>query len=101
MRLKKKFYLALSVLALVPTVTFFYAQALMENLLVAQKEGLLLTAKALSVAISDRPVIFTSDVVTPFAPDLASHIAINQLSLKPEIDGKLDEWDDFDGQSLL
>ena len=100
MRLKKKFYLALSVLALVPTVTFFYAQALMENLLVAQKEGLLLTAKALSVAISDRPVIFTSDVVTPFAPDLASHIAINQLSLKPEIDGKLDEWDDFDGQSL-
>ena len=79
MRLKTKFILVLSVLFLVPLLSVYYAQALMEKMLEAQEESVLATARALSTAISDRPSIFTSNVVTPFAPDAARHIEIGQL----------------------
>ena len=99
MRLKTKFILVLSVLFLVPLFSVYYAQALMEKMLEAQEESVLATARALSTAISDRPSIFTSNVVTPFAPDAARHIEIGQLPGKPEVDGKIDDWQDLMVQS--
>ena len=99
MRLKTKFILVLSVLFLVPLLSVYYAQALMEKMLEAQEESVLATARALSTAISDRPSIFTSNVVTPFAPDAARHIEIGQLPGKPEVDGKIDDWQDLMVQS--
>ncbi|MDC1311896.1 ATP-binding protein [Burkholderiales bacterium] len=100
MRLKTKFYLVLSVLALVPMLSVYYAQALMEQMLDAQEDGVLTTARALSTALSDRPAIFTSDVVTPFAPDMASHIEIDPLPGRPEIDGNINDWEDYTAQSV-
>ena len=99
MRLKTKFILVLSVLFLVPLLSVYYAQALMEKMLEAQEESVLATARALSTAISDRPSIFTSNVVTPFAPDATRHIEIGQLPGKPEVDGKIDDWQDLMVQS--
>jgi len=100
MRLKTKFYLVLSVLALVPMLSVYYAQALMEQMLDTQEDGVLNTARALSIALSDRPSIFTSDVVTPFAPDVVSHIEIGPLAGRPEIDGNIDDWEEYMVQSV-
>jgi dedicated sortase system histidine kinase len=99
MRLKTKFNLALLVLALVPLLSVFFAQALMERMLEAQKESVLTTARALSIAYADRPAIFTSDAMTPFAPDVTSHIEITPLPGPPEIDGKIEEWENYMVQS--
>ena len=100
MRLKTKLYLVLSVLALVPMLSVYYAQALMEQMLGAQQEGVFTTARALSTAFSDRPAIFTSGVVTPFAPDVTSHIEISPLPGRPEIDGNIDDWAEYTVQSV-
>ena len=67
----------------------------MEKMLEAQEESVLATARAVSTAISDRPIIFTSNVVTPFALDAGRHIEISQLPGKPEVDGKIDDWQDL------
>ena len=100
MRLKIKFNLALLVLALVPLLSIFFAQALMERMLETQKESVLTTARALSLAYADRPEIFTSDAVTPFAPDVTSRIEITPLSGQPEIDGRIDDWESYMVQSV-
>ena len=96
MSLKNKLILIFSGFLLVPVFGFYYAQGLTEKMLEIQQESVSITSRALSTALSDRPTIFTNNVVMPFSPDAGSHITIPELADQPKINGKIDDWDLLD-----
>lgn len=93
MGLRLKLLLAASVLLLIPLLGFLYVRELEHLLLKVQEQGLVSTARAVGTALNDRPSLFRSGEVYPFALAQESDLKIDNLPAAVTVDGVADDWD--------
>ena len=90
--LRLKLLLAASILLLIPLLGFFYVRALEDLLLKVQEQGVISTARAVGTALNDRPSLFRSGEVYPFALAQESDLKIDNLPMPVTVDGLADDW---------
>lgn len=90
--LRGKLLFAASILLIIPLLGFRYVRELEELLLNVQEQGLASTARAIATALNDRPSVFLSGEVYPFALALDRDLKIENLSVPMRIDGLADDW---------
>ena len=90
--LRLKLLLAASILLLIPLLGFFYVRALEDLLLKVQEQGVISTARAVGTALNDRPSLFRSGEVYPFALAQESDLKIDNLPVPVTVDGLADDW---------
>ena len=91
--LRLKLLLAASVLLLIPLLGFLYVRELEHLLLRVQEQGLVSTARAVGTALNDRPSLFRSGEVYPFALSQESDLKIDNLSMAMAVDGLDNDWE--------
>src|SRR5262245_14436545 len=91
--LRLKLLLAASILLLIPLLGFLYVRELEHLLLRVQEQGLVSTARAVGTALNDRPSLFRSGEVYPFALAVNSDLAVENLPAAVIVDGLDDDWD--------
>jgi len=90
--LRLQLLLAASILLLIPLLGFFYVRALEDLLLKVQEQGVISTARAVGTALNDRPSLFRSGEVYPFALAQGSDLKIDNLPMPITVDGLADDW---------
>ena len=90
--LRLKLLLAASILLLIPLLGFFYVRALEDLLLKVQEQGVISTARAVGTALNDRPSLFRSGEVYPFALAQGNDLTIDNLPMPVTVDGLADDW---------
>jgi dedicated sortase system histidine kinase len=91
--LRLKLLLAASILLLIPLLGFLYVRELENLLLRVQEQGIASTARAVGTALNDRPSLFLSGEVYPFALARESDLRIDNLPSAITVDGSADDWD--------
>ena len=91
--LRLKLLLAASILLLIPLLGFLYVRELEHLLLKVQEQGVVSTARAVGTALNDRPSLFRSGEVYPFALAQDSDLKIDNLPAAIAIDGQTEDWD--------
>ena len=92
--LRLKLLLAASILLLIPLLGFLYVRELEHLLLKVQEQGLVSTARAVGTALNDRPSLFRSGEVYPFALAQETDLKIDNLPGAITVDGLAEDWDD-------
>jgi hypothetical protein len=77
--LRLKLFLAASILLLLPLLGFLYVRELEHLLLKVQEQGVSATARAVGTALNDRPSLFLSGEVYPFALAQGNDLRIDNL----------------------
>ena len=90
--LRLKLLLAAGILLLIPLLGFLYVRELEHLLLRVQEQGVEATARAVGTALNDRPSLFLSGEVYPFAFAHDSDLRIDNLSSPISVDGLTDDW---------
>jgi len=90
--LRLKLLLAAGILLLIPLLGFLYVRELEHLLLRVQEQGVAATARAVGTALNDRPSLFLSGEVYPFALAQDSDLRIDNLSSPISVDGLTDDW---------
>lgn len=91
--LRIKLLLAASVLLLIPLLGFLYVRELEHLLLRVQEQGIISTARAVGTALNDRPSLFVSGEVYPFALARESDLKVDNLPAAITVDGLADDWE--------
>jgi dedicated sortase system histidine kinase len=91
--LRLKLLLAASILLLIPLLGFLYVRELEHLLLKVQEQGVISTARAVGTALNDRPSLFRSGEVYPFALAQESDLKIDNLPAAIAVDGQPEDWD--------
>ena len=90
--LRLKLFAAASVLLLIPLLGFLYVRELEHLLLKVQEQGVVGTARAVGTALNDRPSLFLSGEVYPFALAHDNDLRIDNLPAPIVVDGQTDDW---------
>ena len=90
--LRLKLFLAASILLLIPLLGFLYVRELENLLLKVQEQGVVATARAVGTALNDRPSLFLSGEVYPFALAQDNDLRIDNLPAPIVIDGQTEDW---------
>ncbi len=90
--LRLKLFLAASILLLIPLLGFLYVRELEHLLLKVQEQGVIATARAVGTALNDRPSLFLSGEVYPFALAQDNDLRIDNLPAPIVIDGQTEDW---------
>ena len=90
--LRLKLFLAASILLLIPLLGFLYVRELEHLLLKVQEQGVVATARAVGTALNDRPSLFLSGEVYPFALAQGNDLRIENLPTPIVVDGLADDW---------
>jgi dedicated sortase system histidine kinase len=91
--LRLKLLLAASILLLIPLLGFLYVRELEHLLLRVQEQGIISTARAVGTALNDRPSLFVSGEVYPFALARESDLKVDNLPAPVSVDGSADDWE--------
>ena len=91
--LRLKLLLAASILLLIPLLGFLYVRELEHLLLKVQEQGVVSTARAVGTALNDRPSLFRSGEVYPFALARETDLKIDNLPAAINVDGQTEDWD--------
>ncbi|HEX4984792.1 MAG TPA: proteobacterial dedicated sortase system histidine kinase [Burkholderiales bacterium] len=87
-----KLLLSAGVLLLIPLLGFLYVRELEHLLLRVQEQGVASAARAVGTALNDRPSLFLSGEVYPFALALDSDLRIDNLPAPIAVDGLTEDW---------
>ncbi len=87
-----KLFFAASILLLIPLLGFLYVRELEHLLLKVQEQGVVATARAVGTALNDRPSLFLSGEVYPFALAQGNDLRIDNLPSPIAIDGQSEDW---------
>jgi len=90
--LRLKLILAAGILLLTPLLGFLYVRELEHLLLRVQEQGVVATARAVGTALNDRPSLFLSGEVYPFALAQGNDLRIDNLPSPIILDGQTDDW---------
>ncbi|MBI3528100.1 MAG: proteobacterial dedicated sortase system histidine kinase [Betaproteobacteria bacterium] len=90
--LRLKLFLAASILLLIPLLGFLYVRELEHLLLKVQEQGVVATARAVGTALNDRPSLFLSGEVYPFALAQGNDLRIDNLPAPIVVDGLTEDW---------
>ncbi|HEX7952358.1 MAG TPA: hypothetical protein VF523_04695, partial [Burkholderiales bacterium] len=90
--LRLKLFLAAGILLLTPLLGFLYLRELEQLLLKVQEQGVIATARAVGTALNDRPSLFLSGEVYPFALAQGNDLRIDNLPVPITVDGLADDW---------
>ena len=90
--LRLKLFLAASILLLLPLLGFLYVRELEHLLLKVQEQGVSATARAVGTALNDRPSLFLSGEVYPFALAQGNDLRIDNLLAPIVVDGQTEDW---------
>ncbi|MFN0315118.1 MAG: proteobacterial dedicated sortase system histidine kinase [Burkholderiales bacterium] len=90
--LRLKLFFAASILLLIPLLGFLFVRELENLLLKVQEQGVAATARAVGTALNDRPSLFLSGEVYPFALALDSDLRIENLPTPIAADGQAEDW---------
>jgi len=90
--LRLKLFLAASILLLIPLLGFLYVRELEHLLLKVQEQGVVATARAVGTALNDRPSLFLSGEVYPFALAQGNDLKIDNLPAPIVVDGLTEDW---------
>jgi dedicated sortase system histidine kinase len=90
--LRLKLFLASGILLLTPLLGFLYLRELEQLLLKVQEQGVIATARAVGTALNDRPSLFLSGEVYPFALAQGNDLRIDNLPVPIVVDGLADDW---------
>ncbi|HEV7821018.1 MAG TPA: hypothetical protein VGO84_07540, partial [Burkholderiales bacterium] len=90
--LRLKLFLAASILLLIPLLGFLYVRELEHLLLKVQEQGVVATARAVGTALNDRPSLFLSGEIYPFALAQGNDLRIDNLPAPIVVDGQTDDW---------
>ena len=90
--LRLKLFLAASILLLIPLLGFLYVRELEHLLLKVQEQGVVATARAVGTALNDRPSLFLSGEIYPFALAQGNDLRIDNLPSPIVLDGQTDDW---------
>ena len=90
--LRLKLILAAGILLLTPLLGFLYVRELEHLLLRVQEQGVVATARAVGTALNDRPSLFLSGEVYPFALAQGNDMRIDNLPSPIILDGQTDDW---------
>lgn len=91
--LRLKLLVAASVLLLIPLLGVLYVRELEHLLLRVQEQGLVSTARAVGTALNDRPSLFRSGEVYPFALAPDSDLKVDNLPAPIKVDGLDSDWE--------
>ena len=91
--LRLKLLLAASILLLIPLLGYLYVRELEHLLLKVQEQGVISTARAVGTALNDRPSLFRSGEVYPFALAQENDLKIDNLPAAIAVDGQTEDWD--------
>ncbi len=87
-----KLFFAASILLLIPLLGFLYVRELEHLLLKVQEQGVVATARAVGTALNDRPSLFLSGEVYPFALAQGNDLRIDNLPAPIVVDGQTEDW---------
>ncbi len=90
--LRLKLFLAAGILLLTPLLGFLYVRELEHLLLKVQEQGVVATARAVGTALNDRPSLFLSGEVYPFALAQGNDLRIDNLPTPIVVDGLTEDW---------
>ena len=90
--LRLKLFLAAGILLLIPLLGFLYVRELEHLLLKVQEQGVVATARAVGTALNDRPSLFLSGEIYPFALAQGNDLRIDNLPEPIVVDGQVDDW---------
>jgi dedicated sortase system histidine kinase len=90
--LRLKLFLAAGILLLIPLLGFLYVRELEHLLLKVQEQGVAATARAVGTALNDRPSLFLSGEVYPFALAQGNDLRIDNLPAPIVLDGQTEDW---------
>jgi two-component system sensor histidine kinase ChvG len=90
--LRLKLFLAAGILLTIPLLGFLYVRELEHLLLKVQEQGVVATARAVGTALNDRPSLFLSGEVYPFALAQDNDLRIDNLSAPIVVDGQIEDW---------
>jgi dedicated sortase system histidine kinase len=90
--LRLKLFLAAAILLLIPLLGFLYVRELEHLLLKVQEQGVVATARAVGTALNDRPSLFLSGEVYPFALAQGNDLRIDNLPAPIVVDGLTEDW---------
>jgi len=90
--LRLKLFLAASILLLIPLLGFLYVRELENLLLKVQEQGVVATARAVGTALNDRPSLFLSGEIYPFALAQGNDLRIDNLPAPIVVDGQIEDW---------
>src|SRR6185295_8668473 len=90
--LRLKLFLAASILLLIPLLGFLYVRELENLLLKVQEQGVVATARAVGTALNDRPSLFLSGEIYPFALAQGNDLRIDNLAAPIVVDGQIEDW---------
>src|SRR5690606_10506541 len=91
--LRLKLLVAASVLLLIPLLGVLYVRELEHLVLRVQEQGLVSTARAVGTALNDRPSLFRSGEVYPFALAPESDLKVDNLPAPIKVDGLDSDWE--------
>ena len=90
--MRLKLFLAAGILLLTPLLGFLYVRELEHLLLKVQEQGVVATARAVGTALNDRPSLFLSGEVYPFALAQGNDLRIDNLPTPIVVDGLTEDW---------
>ncbi len=90
--LRLKLFLAAGILLLIPLLGFLYVRELEHLLLKVQEQGVVATARAVGTALNDRPSLFLSGEVYPFALAQGNDLRIDNLPAPIVVDSLTEDW---------
>ncbi|MEO8136938.1 MAG: hypothetical protein ABI831_23540, partial [Betaproteobacteria bacterium] len=90
--LRLKLLLAAGILLLIPLLGFLYVRELEHLLLKVQEQGVTATARAVGTALNDRPSLFLSGEVYPFALAQDNDLRIDNLPAPIALNGQTEDW---------
>ncbi len=90
--LRLKLLVAAGILLMVPLLGFLYVRELEHLLLKVQEQGVVATARAVGTALNDRPSLFLSGEVYPFALAQGNDLRIDNLPAPIVVDGLTEDW---------
>ena len=90
--LRLKLLLAAGILLTIPFLGYLYVRELEHLLLRVQEQGVVSTARAVGTALNDRPSLFLSGEIYPFALAQDSDLRIENLPAPITVDGLTEDW---------
>lgn len=90
--LRLKLLLAAGILLTIPFLGYLYVRELEHLLLRVQEQGVVSTARAVGTALNDRPSLFLSGEIYPFALAQDSDLRIENLPAPIVVDGLTEDW---------
>ncbi|MEO8005862.1 MAG: hypothetical protein ABI771_13195, partial [Betaproteobacteria bacterium] len=90
--LRLKLLLAAGILLTIPFLGYLYVRELEHLLLRVQEQGVVSTARAVGTALNDRPSLFLSGEIYPFALAQDSDLRIENLPAPIAVDGLIEDW---------